>query len=138
MEPNKTAHNKTEQQREVLDVILEGGTKIAQTIANIRSIADGNCMKQTSPLTRYDTDFYTQKGKEFMLSKPKPPIRKNNFLSPKNDTNQLQQTYQDISDLRTKIESYSSEPFISASDITSILDEIYSLQLKIWQRINPE
>jgi hypothetical protein len=130
------AHSKAEEQREMLDVILDGGDRVVKTIANIRAIEQqkGHVI-DTKPLARYEPAFYIEQNERiFNMEKPTPPRP---IIPPKtNEQSAMQSIYSEILLIRKKIQSYENAGLCGAAELNELDGDIYSVLIKIYNSIN--
>ena len=129
---NSLTAERAEDQREILDLILEGNRKIVETIKGIRDISQGAEPKKYEPLTR---QTYNDKHKETIaMQKPQPPKQLfNNFAQQKKTDPLIETIYQDINALRSKIEQYSSVGIVGKNELTELEVDLYTIQTKIYE-----
>jgi signal transduction histidine kinase len=128
---NSLTAERAEDQREILDIILEGNRRIVETIKEIRDISQNQQPKKYEPLARKD---YNEKHKETIeMQKPVPPkMPFNTYQQPKNDS-VLEQIFQDISNLRSKIEQYGKVGICGKAELTEFENDLYQIQNKIYE-----
>jgi len=131
---NSLTAERAEDQREILDLILEGNRRIVETIKGIRDISQGVEPKKYEPLTRQN---YNDKHKETIeMQKPQPPkqlFQSNNFAQQKKADPLIETIYQDINALRSKIEQYSSVGIVGKNELTELEVDLYTIQTKIYE-----
>jgi hypothetical protein len=127
---NSLTAERAEDQREVLDIILEGNRRIVETIKEIRDISQNLEPKKYEPLAR---KTYNEKHEETIeMQKPLPPKPTFNYPQKKSDP-LMEVIYADIVALRSKIEHYSTIGIIGKNELTEIEVDLYTMQTKIYE-----
>lgn len=128
---NSLTHERAEDQREILDLILEGNRRIVETIKGIRDISQGVEPKKYENLTRQN---YNDKHKETIeMQKPQPPKAMNMPFQAQRNESILEVVFQDISNLRSKIEQFSNVGICGKNELAEFEADLYAIQTKLYE-----
>lgn len=136
---NQLTAEKVEEQREVMDYILEGNQRIIDCIQAVQASIKGGEKAKYIPLARMN---YREKHKENleMMQKPTPPKPRftDNFSFQKKSTNQLEEIYNEVSMLRIFVEKLQSDGILGLRETDEIIDKLYNLQNRIYTISNSD
>jgi hypothetical protein len=131
------AYSKSEDQKAMLDTILDGADKAARTVANIRSIKEGKEPSKLEPLYKEPIEPEPiienfNERKPMTIESPTPP---KNIMSQNMDTTQLEDAYGNANSLRRKLDGYYEQGMIGKKEINEMIIDIFTLQTKLFQMI---
>lgn len=132
---NSLTAERVEEQREFMDYILEGNRKIIDCIQAVQASMKGLEGASYTPLARIS---YQDKHKETldMMQKPTPPKPRQPDLSFSPQKAPLEDIYQDVSQLRSFVESMQSQGLIGMKELDEIVDKIFQIQNRIYTAAN--
>lgn len=128
---NSLAAERVEEQREIMDYILEGNQRIIDCIQAVQTSIKGGEKPSYTPLARIS---YREKHKETldMIQKPVPPRpRYQESLTPK-PNQELEQVYEQVSALRSSIEAMQVEGIAGRRELDELVERIYQLQNRLY------
>lgn len=128
------ALSKSEDQKAMLDTILDGANKAAQTVANIRSIKEGQEPKILDPLYKEQppVNFKTQEKELTMMQEPTPPKSMQQKTA---YTNTYEEIYMDLNNIRKKLDTFFESGVCGKNELNELQIDIYAMQTKIWNFI---
>ena len=128
---NSLAAERVEEQREIMDYILEGNQKIIECIQAVQSSIKNGDKPSYTPLARIS---YREKHKETLdMLKPTPPKTKyQESFTPKSINQELESIYNDTANLRSLVEKIQAEGIAGRAELDELIDRIYQLQMKIY------
>lgn len=131
------AYSKAEDQKAMLDTILDGADKAARTVANIRSIKEGKDAPKLDPLYKEPIEpepmIEFNERKSMTIESPQPP--KNLVSQNMIDQTQIEDAYGNANSLRRKLDVYYEQGMIGKKEINELLIDIFTLQTKLFQMI---
>lgn len=128
------AYSRSEDQRTMLDTILDGADKAARTVANIRSIKEGKEPPVLDPLAARENQQNTNEPifeRESMnIEQPVPPPK---IPSSAIYTDPIESIYNDTNALRKKLDNYYDAGVLGKKEINELIIDVFTLQTKLFQ-----
>lgn len=135
------AYSKAEDQKAMLDTILDGANKAAQTVANIRSIKEGNEPKKLEPLAKEPVvepiqspspspSFFERN--DMGLESPEPPKSISQSTS-KLDVAPIQSAYNNVNKIRKKLDAMYEQGVMGKAEINELIVDVFTLQTELFQ-----
>lgn len=129
-------YSKSEDQKHMLDTILDGANKAARTVANIRSIKEGKEPIALDPLAKEPvieniSNETTERNFMSPIESPTPPKTQSSQYS----TAPLESIYVDVNVLRKKLDALYESGIIGKNEINELIVETYTLQTKIFNML---
>ncbi len=121
------AKSQAEEQKNLLDTILDGAQKAAQVVQNIKSISTGSDPKATEPL------YKPVKEPEAMINKPQMPSFLQKPTISKNEP--MLGIFEAISKIRSKVDALFEIEVIGKADAHEIAKDLYELHMAVYQSI---
>jgi hypothetical protein len=122
------AKSQNEEQKNILDTILDGAQKAAQVVQNIKVISSGSDPKPTEPLYHP-----TIEKEEEMVTPPKMPSFLQKPQAPKTDP--LIAVFEAITKVRAKVDALFEIEVIGKADAHDIAKDLYDLHMLAYQNM---
>jgi hypothetical protein len=118
------AKSQAEEQKNLLDTILDGAQKAAQVVQNIKTISTGSDPKVIEPL------YKPAKEPEPMVTKPTMP----SFLKPTiSKQDPMLGVFEAIAKIRSKVDALFEIEVIGKADAHEIAKDLYDLHMSVYQ-----
>jgi hypothetical protein len=130
-------YSKSEDQKHMLDTILDGANKAARTVANIRSIKEGKEPIALEPLAKEPTienisNETNERNCMPPLESPTPPKAQS---TSQYSTAPLESIYADVNVLRKKLDAMYETGLAGKNEINELIVETFTLQTKIFNML---
>lgn len=116
------AKSQAEEQKNLLDTILDGAQKAAQVVQNIKTISTGSDPKSIEPL------YKPQKESETMVTKPQMP----SFLKTTTKEDPMLSVFESLTKIRSKVDSLFEIEVIGKADAHDIAKDLYNLHMSVY------
>jgi hypothetical protein len=128
---NSLAAERVEEQREIMDYILEGNQRIIDCIQAVQTSIKGGEKPSYTPLARIS---YREKHKETldMIQKPVPPRQRYQENLAQKPNQELEMIYEEICKLRAYAEGIQSEGIAGRRELDELIERIYQLQNRLY------
>lgn len=126
------AYSKAEDQRAMLDTILDGADKAARTVANIRSIKEGKEPPILEPLAKEPCapePSINDERESMNLEQPAPPKQPGNKP---NSFEPIEEIYSNVGALRTKLDNYYDTGVVGKKELNELIIDVYTIQTKLF------
>lgn len=123
------AKSQNEEQKNILDTILDGAQKAAQVVQNIKVISSGSDPKPTEPLYHPPQE----KEENEMVTPPKMPSFLQKPQAPKTDP--LIAVFEALTKVRSKVDALFEIEVIGKADAHEIAKDLYDLHMLAYQNM---